>query len=93
MANTLEVLGVRRHELSAGISYIVVGRDDDVLGLVADGPVPGLESVGAVSRNPVWRQHALELTHAEFAAAVVEAQSPPGQKNGAGGMRTLELWV
>ena len=53
MANTLYVLGVRSHELSAGISYIVVGRDDDVLGLVADGPVPGLESVGAISRNPV----------------------------------------
>ena len=44
---------MRRRELCAGISYIVVGRDDDVLGLVADGPVPGLESVGAVSRNPV----------------------------------------
>jgi hypothetical protein len=61
------------------VTYVSVREDEDVLRLVDDGDVPGLERVFAVARNSVGRQDALVLLQAQLAALVVLNDIPSGE--------------
>jgi hypothetical protein len=67
------------HPADGSVAYVSVREDEDVLRLVDDGDVPGLERVFAVARNSVGRQDALVLLQAQLAALVVLNDIPSGE--------------